>query len=182
MADTVDRQVLVADSEPRSRRVLAEILARGGHGVSEAYDGWQALELCRTRSFSLVFANLSTPRAGGLELLKEMQARFPRTPVVVFSENADVATALEAMKNGAFDFLLKPLSVELIEEVTMRALRQISRDREAEGKVQRPIITCDTAMQKLMGLARSVAPSKATVLISGSRVPARRYSRATSTP
>jgi len=161
----LDKCVLVADSEPKSRRVLAEVLERTGHGVAEAHDGRQALELCRRQNFSLVFADLAMPKAGGMELLKELRARSPQTPVVLFSSSADVASALEAMKHGAFDFLLKPLSTELIEEVTRRALRQVARPPES-GQA-RPLITRDPAMLRLLELARSVAASRATVLIAG---------------
>ncbi len=162
-----ERLVLVADGESKSRRVLAEMLTRSGHGVSEALDGRQAIDLCRRQSFSLVFADLAMPRAGGLELLKELRARSPQTPVVLFGANADVPSALEAMREGAFDFLLKPLSAELVEAVTRRALRQIARPTEGGQRLVRPIITSDGAMLRLMELARSVAGSRATVLISG---------------
>jgi DNA-binding NtrC family response regulator len=163
----LEKQVLVADGEAQSRRVLTEVLARSGHGVSEATDGRQAIELCRKRSFSLVFADLGMPRAGGLELLKELRARSPQTPVVLFSADASVASALEAMKHGAFDFLLKPLSAELVEEVVRRALRQLCRTPATSQGVLRPIITRDPYMFRLLELARSVAPSRATVLVSG---------------
>ena len=160
-----DKTVLVADSEPKTRRVLAEVLARSGHPVSEAQDGREALEMCRRQNFSLVFADLAIPKAGGMELLKEVRKQSPQTPVVLFSSSADVGSALEAMKHGAFDFLLKPLSVELIEEVARRALRQLVPPEA--GGAARPIITKDAAMLRLLELARSVAASRATVLVSG---------------
>jgi len=165
VAMLLDKRVLVADGESKSRRVLAEVLERSGHGVAEALDGRQAMELCRQQNFSLVFADMAMPRAGAMELLKEVRLRSPQTPVVLYSSSADVASALEAMKHGAFDFLLKPLSAELIEEVARRALRQMARPET--GGQARPIITRDAAVLRLLELARSVAPSRATVLVYG---------------
>jgi len=160
-------RVLIAGGEANTRKVLSEALGRQGHGVAEVQDGREAIELCRSQRFSIVFADCD--KAGGLEVLRQVRQRCPDTPVVLMSGAADAAGAIEAMKGGAFDFLLKPVSAELIGEVARRAMLSLSRKKEvSSGKpFLRPIITCDPKMLSLLELAKNIAPSRATVLVTG---------------
>ncbi len=167
------RPILVVDDEQNMRTALFEALTRQGHAVDTAENGQEALEKFRTRPFDLVITDLRMPRTDGMEVLREVKKSAPQTPVVVVTGYGTVDNAVEAMREGAFDYIVKPFSLDLIEETVDRALHSFARaamktlESEPHSEGGRPIITEDHLMKKLLKMASSVAASTATVLIQG---------------
>jgi len=168
----ISKSILVVDDEPGMRAALLETLTRAGYSVSTANDGKEAVEEVKRSPFGLVLVDMKMPGMNGMGVLREVKKRSPETHVVIITAYGTVPSAVEAMKEGAVDYLLKPFSSDDIEGVVKRVfsepknhgLERISSDEEFDSK---RIITKDPQMLRILDLARSVASSKATVLIQG---------------
>ncbi|MBX3247479.1 MAG: response regulator [Myxococcales bacterium] len=124
-------RILVVDDEEVIREVLADFLSMEDYAVSTASDGQQALARIDEQRFDLVLSDLKMPVMGGLELLDELQRRHLSTKAVIMTGFGTVETAIEAMKRGATDYILKPFRVE---EVVLTVRRAIDERRlEAEN-------------------------------------------------
>ncbi|TAJ34683.1 MAG: sigma-54-dependent Fis family transcriptional regulator [Nitrospirae bacterium] len=164
------RSVLVVDDEPSMRVALTESLRRNGYGVAQAVDGQDALDRLTQHKPWLVLTDMKMARLGGLEVLKEIKKRSPGTAVVVMTAYGTVETAVEAMKQGASDYLLKPFASEALEGVLARLeAAEAGPETGAEGGrlSSRPLLSEDPGMARLLGVAEVVATSQATVLIHG---------------
>jgi CheY-like chemotaxis protein len=125
-------RILVVDDDAIFRQELAELLTDDGHAVASVPSVAKALEALEAAEYDLVLSDLKMPRQGGLELLREVRNRWPRTLVVMVTGYATVETALEAMKLGAFDYLRKPFRIEQIREM----LRLVGQEREFESPAE----------------------------------------------
>jgi two-component system response regulator FlrC len=173
------RKILVVDDEQNMRIALFEALSRNGHEVVVAENGRMALDLVGKSLPDLVITDIKMPEMDGLVLLRQLKAAHADLPVVIMTGFATVDTAVQAMKLGAFDYILKPFPVEIIEETVARVFaRQVpdrrsvpakpSPDSREEVQLQgKPIIGRNSRLLQLMARAKSVASSKATVLILG---------------
>lgn len=168
--DTEER-ILVVDDDPSMRTALMESVRRLGYAVQGAVDGADALERVGRFRPWLVLTDLKMPRMTGLELIKELKARAPQAAIVLMTAYGTVETAVEAMKQGASEYLLKPFSMDLLE----RVITNLKEGRETEGGVvpslgtadNRAILTQDPGMARLLSTLEGVAASQATVLING---------------
>ncbi|HSF30929.1 MAG TPA: sigma-54 dependent transcriptional regulator [Candidatus Tectomicrobia bacterium] len=174
--------ILVVDDEPDMRDALTAALRREGFSISTAANGVEALEKVQGQPFDLIITDVRMPRMGGLALLQELKRTSATIPVVMMTGYGRIEDAVEAMKAGAFDYLLKPFSLEDLKVVVTKALMprnapasptaEPSRPEELEypevgANIERPIITQDHRMLQVIELAREAASSKATVLIQG---------------
>ncbi|MFH1019263.1 MAG: sigma 54-interacting transcriptional regulator, partial [Pseudomonadota bacterium] len=177
MSEQIHR-ILIVDDEQNMRVALFEALSRSGHEVAVAENGGMALEMIARQPPELVITDIKMPGMDGLELLRQVKALRPELPVVIMTGFATVDTAVEAMKQGAFDYLLKPFPVEVIEETVARVFAFGRRLPQPAGRpgvqkageaaaLEKPIIGQNGKLLQLMDRARSVASSKATVLILG---------------
>jgi putative nucleotidyltransferase with HDIG domain len=117
-------RILVVDDEKFIRDILADFLGMEGYLVRTAQDGASAVaELQRVR-YDMVISDLKMPRMGGLELLKEISTRHPDTMTVIMTGFGTVETAIDAMKRGAYDYILKPFKVEEIVHIVERGLEK----------------------------------------------------------
>jgi putative nucleotidyltransferase with HDIG domain len=117
-------RVLVVDDEKFIRDILADFLGMEGYVVRTAEDGSSAMrELTRAR-YDMVISDLKMPRMGGLELLKEVERAHPDTLTVIMTGFGTVETAIDAMKRGAYDYILKPFKVEEIVHIVQRGLEK----------------------------------------------------------
>ena len=162
-------RILIVDDEPSMRTALMESVRRLGYEVQGAIDGSDALErVTRFRPW-LVITDLKMPRITGLDLIKDIKARAPQTVIVLMTAYGTVETAVDAMKFGASDYLLKPFSMDLLERVISN-LKE-GRDLESPGTSTavegRAILTQDPGMIRLLSTVEGVAASQATVLING---------------
>ena len=127
-------KILVADDDPTLRSELAELLQADGHDVQIASDGGEALERLETDAFEVALLDLVMPRATGLEILHRLKVVRPQTAVVMITGHGSVDVAVEAMKGGAVDFVVKPFEIESLE----RVLQGIADERRARSMLDQP--------------------------------------------
>ncbi len=127
-------RVLVVDDDAVFREELGDLLREDGHAVAIAANVPKALEELEAAEFDVVLTDLKMPRRSGLELLREVRARWPRTLVILITGFATVETALAAMKDGAFDYIRKPFRGEQLRA----ALALAAQEREFESGDARP--------------------------------------------
>ncbi len=126
MAESSDEapRILVVDDEQVIREILADFLSMEGFLVRTAADGSEALvELSRSR-YDLVLSDLKMPKMGGLELLEAIQKHTPHVVTVIMTGFGTVETAIDAMKRGAYDYILKPFKVEEVVHTIRRGLEK----------------------------------------------------------
>lgn len=170
----MSQTILVVDDDPSNRVTLERLLKREGYRVFHAASGREAMESLRSQSMDLVLTDLKMPGMSGLDLLRAVRAVDPDVEVVVMTAYGTVETAVEAMKEGAYDFVAKPLKrLELVTTVR-KALEKRSlqvenrRLREQLGVVgEGELIGKSDVMRALLDELEQVAPSDATVLLSG---------------
>lgn len=170
MSSTVEgRPILVVDDEESMRLALSEALTRSGHAVDCVSNGYDALAKINTAPVKLVITDVRMPRMDGLEVLQEIKKISPQTPVIVITAYGAVQHAVDAMRKGAADYILKPFSFEDLAASVKRALANGRRHESAGKDDNRPraIVTQDPQMLKCINLAKDVAMSRSTVLILG---------------
>lgn len=164
------RTVLVVDDEPAMRTALSESLRRKGYLVTQATDGREALDRVVETHPWLVLTDMKMPRLGGIALVREIKKRTPGTHVVVMTAFGSVETAVEAIKLGASDFLLKPFAADALDQVVAglaESMPDVTCQGEPKASSARQILTQDPGMQRLLALVEGVAASQATILIDG---------------
>ena len=165
-------QILLVDDEQQMLSAMEAVLARSGFSVLKSSNGEEALEVIERAKVDLVISDMRMPVMTGSDLLAKIHENHPRIPVVMITAYGTIAQAVEAMKNGAFDFVTKPFSAEDLESVVTRALnparRIVSEKEQAPKKAAgAAIVTGDAAFKRLIELAVNVAPSSASVLVQG---------------
>ena len=175
MRGTPKFRILIADDEQVQREMLEGFLVKQGYGVGIAADGSQALEKFKGGAFDLVLTDYRMPGMDGIQLLKELKRLNPEVMVVVLTAFGTVGTAVAAMKEGAYDYLDKPIDLDelllLIQRVEKgiglsRENRELREQLREKFKVDF-IISASRRMEEALNLVKRVAPSAATVLILG---------------
>ena len=129
--------ILIIDDEATLRQTLARILQRAGFEVTTAENGEQGLSFIQATNFDLVFMDLRMPGMAGMEALKIIHAGQPDLPVVLFTAQPDLSSAVDALRNGAIDYLLKPLKPQdLIERAQSILASQQKEKRKREIVLQ----------------------------------------------
>ncbi|HMB67904.1 MAG TPA: sigma-54 dependent transcriptional regulator [bacterium] len=169
--------VLVVDDEPKITVLLEGELTDAGHAVTTATDGAEALRLLSAKRFDVVLTDLRMGAVDGLEVLRRAKAADAATVVLVMTAYATVQTAVAAMKEGASDYLEKPLHLDKVRLVIERSLEQrrlADENRVLRARVSAGDVGAETmvrgksaAMREVMGLVEKVSPTEATVLLSG---------------
>jgi len=152
----------VVDDEPQMLIAINETLRRRGYSITTAGSAKEALCRLREKYYDLVLTDVRMPEMNGLDLLKKVKASAPQTPVVLLTAYGTIQNAVDAMKHGAFDYLMKPFSSESLESVVRRALASMP-EREAGQSYE--IVTQDPAFSLVLERARQAATSTATVLV-----------------
>lgn len=117
-------QVLVVDDEPAIRAILSDLLVHEGFRVHAAGNGKEALDLLEHRSVEIVISDMKMPEMGGMELLHHLSEKHPHVVTLVITGFSTVETAIESMKRGAFDYVMKPFNVDQLMRTVHRALAQ----------------------------------------------------------
>ncbi|HTV59094.1 MAG TPA: sigma-54 dependent transcriptional regulator [Verrucomicrobiae bacterium] len=167
--------ILIVEDEPKLRRLVELHLADEGFSVQSAPDAEAGLKLLRQESFGLILSDLKLPGMSGLEFLKAAKEADPEIPMVIMTAHGTVESAVEAMKAGASNYVLKPFSLAELamvvrKELSTRALREENRSlREALGVKYEyaNIVSGSEKMQSVLALVERIAPTNSTVLLGG---------------
>jgi DNA-binding NtrC family response regulator len=167
--------ILVADDEKNIREGLREALALDGYEVITAADGQEAMEAITRGDVDLLITDLKMPRLSGEELLKNVTGQFPTVPVIILTGHGTIESAVQAMHDGAYDFLTKPVNLDRLSLLVKRALasRELAQQNRAmQEELERrsgfaSIIGRSAEMRQVFEIVRQVAPSRSSVLITG---------------
>jgi DNA-binding NtrC family response regulator len=167
-------KILLADDEPSMRSMLSESLARCGYEIETAESGTEALRKFQSGEFSGVITDVRMPKTTGMDVLRGVKRLSPQTPVIVVTAYGTVNTAVEAMKEGAADFIMKPFTLEQMEMAVKNFVRPSGltgeEDAHANGAAALGvgrIVTRDNKVLATLGMLERVAKSKSSVLIQG---------------
>src|SRR5688572_4761385 len=173
MMQTSGTRVLIVDDDPASRRLLEVRLRPLECDVSTAGNGEQGLSAIRKDPPDLVLLDLQMPKMGGIEVLRALRKEGIDVPTIVITAHGSIETAVEAMKEGAFDFITKPIDANHFDIVVRKALEREGLKRELElfseeaDKRYRLILGKSEKMKEAVDTARKAAASNATVLLLG---------------
>jgi two-component system, NtrC family, response regulator PilR len=168
-------KILVVDDERSLREVLSIMLKRAGYAVTEAEDGEEAIGHVNREIFDLVITDLRMPKADGMAVLKAVKSSSPETVVLVITAFATADSAVDAMKQGAYDYLTKPFQVDEVQLIIRNALEKrrlsaenilLKREMASQSSFAQ-IIGQSEAIQKVFDVVRKVADAKSNVLIFG---------------
>jgi DNA-binding NtrC family response regulator len=178
MAPEAPRQrgrILIVDDESNARAALSEILHEEGYATETAADGFKALGKLDEFAPDVVLTDLKMPGLDGIAFMEKAKAAAPGTVFVVMTAFGTISSAVEAMKKGAENYLLKPLDPEALGAVVDRAMEKARlvqetrrlRDRLRERNAFRHVVSADPKMEAVLELVAQVGPSRASVLIAG---------------
>ncbi len=170
-----DFKILIIDDEPAQLISLKTFLKRRNYVVFTANSGTEGLEILKNNSIDLVLTDYRMPDISGLEVVKAAQQINPEIPVVVITAYSQIEEAVQVMKEGAFDYLSKPIDLDALEVLIKKARERqylISENKILREQLQeryrfQSIISQSGAMEAVLNTAGRVAKSKATVLIRG---------------
>jgi DNA-binding NtrC family response regulator len=172
----VKPRVLVVDDEERMAAAIAVALGRSGCDCETATSGERALAAFEARGADVVVTDWRMPGMDGLALLKRLRAASPALPMILVTAHGDVPSAVAAMREGAFDYVLKPFDNDELRSIVARALeiarltrenRQLRRELAGRAEAGADLVAASPAMKAVLDLCDRAAPSKAPVLIQG---------------
>ena len=175
LGERVDDRILVADDDPVSCQLFAEVLEGEGYGVDRVQSGEEALLQLRRETYDLLLVDVRLPGMSGLEVTREARRSHPDLPIVVMTAFGSMETAIEAIREGAFDYTSKPMNLEQLKHTVARALAQrqvlwAGRPGSQDGEDIEPlgaIIGRSPAMVEVYKTVARAAATKSTVLILG---------------
>ncbi len=167
--------VLVVDDEKGQREILKTILESEGYDAGVAASGAEAIAAVQKNNFDLVITDLKMPGMDGHELLKNVLAEKPAVSVVIVTAHGSIDSAVEAIREGAFDYLTKPLDRDRLLQVAKKAVeksRLLSENMQLREQLERQfrlpgIIGNDSRMREVFRIIKKVSGSSATVMIYG---------------
>ena len=167
--------ILVVDDEEIVRNSLVDWLREDGYHAEAASDGFEALQKLKERPWDIALVDLKMPKMDGLELMERMKEMDPDIQVIIITAYATVHTAVQAMKKGAYDYLVKPFNPEEISLLIERLIqskelaREVSFLRKELTKQYRfhDLVSKSPKMQQVFEFARTVAKSNSNILILG---------------
>jgi len=171
----MSRTIMIVDDEKNTREGLKWVLESTGAEIILAQDGEQALVRLGSQPVDVILSDLKMPRVDGMELLQHVREEFPETDFVILTGHGTVESAVQAMKRGAFDYLIKPVNIEELQLLIERVFEQKAMKQENE-RLRREvddrygfdsIIGRSAPMENVFEKIRQVAPTRASVLIQG---------------
>ncbi len=165
-------KVLIIDDEKGIRRTLREILEYEGYEIVEAEDGIVGLNQIKINDYDVVFLDIKMPRLDGMEVLEQVSKIKPDLPVIMISGHGNMETAVEAVKNGAFDYIAKPPDLNRLLITVRNALEKktlVKKHKQLKRKVSkvRDIVGKSDVIKQIKSTIERVAPTDARVLITG---------------
>ncbi len=171
----MEPRILIVDDEKIALRNLEHVMKKEGYEVVATTSGPNALRLLQEQEFDVVLTDLKMEKVDGMEILENCKRLYPDTEVIMITAYATIPSAVETMKKGAYDYIAKPFKLDEVRRVVKEAIEKVKLKKENrllreelqkyEGKVK--IITQDPEMQRLLDVARQIAPTDCNVLITG---------------
>jgi DNA-binding NtrC family response regulator len=169
------RRILIVDDERSVRRSLQEWFLEDGFDVETAEDGHDALRIMDSGPFDIFIVDLKMPGMDGITLQKRIQEGDRDATVIILTAYASVETAVEALKQGAYDYVTKPVDPDELSNLVRNALRQRDlseenvrlKERMSEMNLSTPIVGESPSMMRIMEMIRTVAETDSTVVILG---------------
>lgn len=167
--------VLVVDDDDAHRGMLRMMLKSWGYTVEEAADGDEAVEKVHAKAFDAVLTDVRMGKVNGIEAMKQILSYNPSLPVILMTAYSSVETAVDALRIGAYDYLIKPLDFDALKETLNKAIehsrlgvenRELRR-QFSEENASTEILGRSPAITSMLSMIRTVAPTEATVLITG---------------
>lgn len=167
--------IMIVDDEKIVRESLFHWFTKVGHTVEKASSGFEALEKLEKNPFDLLFVDIRMPEMNGIELLEKVKAEYPETIVIIITAYASIETAVNAMKLGASDYLLKPFRPDYLSLVMEKVTQQLKLSSEynyLKGRLEKMtrfdnIIGQGPGMEKIFDLIPEVARSDSSILLTG---------------
>jgi len=168
-------KILVVDDDDLSRSYLSEALQRNGYSVDNASDGQEAVSLTDKQNYDMVFLDMRMPRMSGLKVLERVKKTAKETTVVIMTAYGSIESAVEAMRKGAYDYIIKPFSLDNIELLLKRVQERqklIDENKYWRSKLDSNVenefvIDKQSKMLEVLNNVKRMAQSKASVLIQG---------------
>src|SRR3954469_25994484 len=168
-------RILIVDDEETTRELFAELLERWGYDVDQTADGHEALKIASETHPDVIISDLVMPKLDGLALVRALREEQPDTPVVIITGKGTIDAAVEAVREGVFDFVEKPLDPARLKVILQRALEKKAPARKRRARRRglghqeegMGLTGASPPMRKAMELVEKVAPSKASVVITG---------------
>ena len=173
--ETKDIKLLILDDEKIALKNLTHIMKKENYDVTARQDSKKALQDIETKKFDIVITDLKMDKIDGMQILQRVKEISSESEVIMITGYATVESAIEAMKKGAYDYILKPFKIEEVREVVKKAIEKILLKKENERLKKQiesyqdkiHLITNDTKMKKMLELAKQIAPTLCNVLITG---------------
>ena len=169
----IDKNILIVDDDDNMREAMKETVLRLGVSVDTAENGRIGFEKATKKVYDLIISDMRMPEIDGLSMFEMLKATGIKTPVCFVTAYGSVTGAVEALKIGAYDYILKPFSPEVIEELIRRTFELAGSQSSAAGNVplednsKKGTVYKSAYMEHIFSLAKDVAESEATVLITG---------------
>ena len=171
----VSSQILVVDDEEAVRRGIAQVLGRRQLTVATAASAHEALEILNQRPFAIILLDIKLPEVDGIEFLRLLRKDFPETEIIMITGYPTIQDAVECIKLGAMDYLVKPFRIDELEAVVEKARERLSQkstqkkpEPEEAGALGLDFIIGESpAMKQIYAKIRRAAPSDSTVLLTG---------------
>ncbi|PMP64548.1 MAG: Fis family transcriptional regulator [Caldimicrobium thiodismutans] len=168
-------KILVVDDEKLTLKNLSYVLSKEGYEVKTAESGTLALKYLQEEEFDVVITDLKMEKVTGLDVLEKCKEWWPDTEVVIITAYATVDSAIEAMKKGAYYYIMKPFKLEELRKVVKEAVEKVYLKKEnkklkeelEKNKEEVKIITKNPEMKRILDIAEKIAPTDCPVLILG---------------
>ena len=167
-------RILVVDDEPAVRDALRDWLREDGYEVGAAANGYEAVDMVKERDWNIMLLDLKMPGMDGLETMQQVKKISPEIEIIMVTAYATVDTAVEAMRVGAYDYLVKPVDPEELDLQIKKivshqnlVLENILLKQKIEEEFEEEIVGKSEAMQRVYEFITMVAPTDSTVLITG---------------
>jgi DNA-binding NtrC family response regulator len=165
--------IFIIDDEESIRDSCTQVLTKEGYSVVTSSDGRQALDVLSKSHFDVVLLDLKLPGVPGIKILNKIKKKSPEVPVIIITGFASIESAVNTIKQGAFDYLAKPFSPEELRTMVNKALTATKTQTspyKTPGSSQDPLSMVkgkSHAMEKVMDIMKRVSPTESTVLITG---------------
>ncbi|MEW6408685.1 MAG: sigma-54 dependent transcriptional regulator [Nitrospirota bacterium] len=168
-------RILIVDDEQIALRNLEHIMKKEGYTVVGTQSGPNALKLIEEHVFDVVLTDLKMEKVDGMQILKRCKEFYPDTEVIMITGYATIQSAIQAMKQGAYDYIAKPFKLDEVRKVVKEAVEKVRLKKENaqlreqiekyQGKVK--IITQDANMQRILETSRQIAPTDCNIVLTG---------------